>query len=369
MGSVSSASQTPAARAAVREIASVLDEVSPDMRGMFSDGLMHGGLMAIDQNLDAELEKIPQLVSGLIKCGVKVPDTDWTGWAFANLYFRRINYRLSADSADEILRVCEELPRTIDDGTNDIAQRRLRIQELTAWAGVLKRTGGDPAKLQVEALKLAGSDKPNERLIALSLVWPSDAHLGPRVGRYHHARVMTDKARIQDSATRLAVAIEAARHVETNESTHWLLIWRTLASMKDQAEFELAPILATFFDRAAWRVRGTFMFDAIDIAADLAADQLAHPALARGVCKTYATSSSGVWYAGAQKKLQALTQAIPAANADAVAQAVTAMKTWHQSGPADEKKVVLVRGTSLQQNIKELEAIAGSGAPAGAARR
>ena len=81
---------------------------------------------------------------------------------------------------------------------------RASRQELTAWAGVLKRTGGDPAKLRAEALELAGSDQPNERLIALSLVWPSDAHLASRVGRYRHAKVMTDKARIAGSPPRPA---------------------------------------------------------------------------------------------------------------------------------------------------------------------
>ena len=78
------------------------------------------------------------------------------------------------------------------------------------------------------------------------------------------------------------------------------------------------------------------MFDAIDVAADLAVDQLADPALARGVCKTYATSSSNGWYVSSQKKLQALTQAIPAANADQVSRAVTEMTAWRKDGPADE---------------------------------
>lgn len=294
------------------------------------------------------------------RTGVKVPDTDWPGWAFANLYFRRINYRLSADSADEILRVCKELPRTIDTEPNEITQRKLRIEELTIWAGVLKRTGGDPAKLRAEAIKLAGSEKPNDRLVALSLVWPSDVHLGPKLRRYGHAGNMTGKSRIQDAATRLAVAVEAAKHVETNTSTHWLLIWRTVELMKDDAESDLAPILASFFDGAAWRVRGTFMFDAIAIAADLAGNHLTNPTLARGICKTYAASSSNGWYAGTQKKLKALTQAIPASNADAITQAVIAMKAWHKNGPAAEKKAVLVRFTSLQQYIKELEATAAS---------
>ena len=59
-----------------------------------------------------------------------------------------------------------------------------------------------------------------------------------------------------------------------------------------------------------------------------------------------------------QKKLKALTQAIPPANADAITQAVSAMKAWHKSGPAAEKQAVLVRHTSFQQYIKELEATA-----------
>jgi len=362
MGCVSSASQKPAARAAaraaVRDIAGVLDEVSPDMRGMFSDGLMHGGLMAIDQNLDVELEKIPQLVSGLIKCGVKVPDTDWTGWAFANLYFRCLNYRLSAGAADEILRTCKKLSQTIDTEPKEIEQRKLRVQELTGWAGVLKRSGDDPAKLRAEALRLAGSESPNERLIALSMVWPSDVRLGPKGSRFRSAQVMTDQARIQDPKTRLAVAFEAAKHVESNTPTHWLLIWGTVDALKDHTQFDMTPLLAAFFDRVAWRLRGTFMFEAIALAADLASDQLDQPILARGICKNYITSSEGIWYVGCQKKLQALTKVIPAANADAITQAVAAIKSWQKEGSADEKKAVLVRGTSVQQHIAELEALA-----------
>ena len=50
----------------------------------------------IDAHLDAELAKTPQLVSGMTKCFVKVPDTDWPGWAFASLYYRRLLYRLDA---------------------------------------------------------------------------------------------------------------------------------------------------------------------------------------------------------------------------------------------------------------------------------
>jgi hypothetical protein len=315
-------------------------------------------LMAIDQNLDAELEKIPQLVSGLIKCGVKVPDTDWTGWAFANLFFRRLNYRLSAGAADEILRTCKELSQTIDTEPKEIEQRKLRVQELTGWAGVLKRSGDDPAKLRAEALRLAGSESPNERLIALSMVWPSDVRLGPKGSRFRSAQVMTDQARIQDPKTRLAVAFEAAKHVESNTPTHWLLIWGTVDVLKEHTQFDMTPLLAAFFDRVAWRLRGTFMFEAIALAADLASDKLDQPTLARGICKSYITSSEGVWYVGCQKKLQALTKAIPAANADAITQAVAAIKSWQKTGPADEKKAVLVRGTSVQQHIAELEVLA-----------
>jgi len=224
LGGMSRYPALPESREGVKEIARVLDEISPDMRGMFTDGLMHGGLAVIDRQMDSQLEKTPHLVAGLCKCFSKVPDTDWPGWAFANLYLRREIYRLSADSTGEIRRAVEQLKRS-GPGKGEAVRRDLPMTELLRWADVLDRTKGNARALQNEALRLAGSNDAYDRLVALSLVWPSDQTLGGEAGRYHGRRDVKDVARLQDPAVRRAVATRAASHVDTNRPEHWVMIW------------------------------------------------------------------------------------------------------------------------------------------------
>jgi len=339
---ISSHATLPEARASVPAIARVLNDIAPDTRGMFTDGLMHGGLDVIDQQLDEHLEQTPLLVSGLCRCFVKVPDTDWPGWAYANLYLRRLLYRLSAASADRIDAAVAAIAAAPDAGQGQAVRRPEPIAELRAWAAVLRKTGGAPEAVRAEALRLAASDDPSERLVALSLVWPSDRGM-PRKPRNRALRY-ADTARVTDPADRLAVAAAASRHFESNTPTHWLLIWETAAAYADRPESEpVRASLGEFFDQVAYRQRGTFMFRAIDAALDLATAELAEPGetdtrtLARGLCKTYAMTSSGAYYGETQKRLRELALAGVASSPPAAAEAAAAIEAWLKDAPAAEK--------------------------------
>ncbi len=365
MTGMSRNANVPAARAGAAEIARVLDEIAPDMRGMFTDGLMHGGVAVIDQHLDAELEKTPQLVSGLTRCFVKVPDTDWPGWYFASQYFRRLLYRVGPDSVPEIRRAVADLEAHLDTAHDQVAQRKTRMVEMKTWVAMLARSGGKADALRTEALRMAGSADPTERLVALSLIWPSHQTLAAQSGRYH-SRQLVDTARIQDPATRLTVATKAATHVETNTPVHWLLIWQTALTYQDRPECKaILPSLAAFFDTVAYRQRGTFMFTAIDIAATIAKGQLGGPGetpqLARGLCKTYSTASNGVWYTGTRDKLHGMVKTLGTKSAPAIHQAVADLKTWLTTAPRAEKTPVLDRGCPtpvVRERLMELESIA-----------
>ena len=370
MSGISRHAELPEARGAAKEIARVLDEIAPDMRGMFTDGLMHGGLAVIDQHFDAELEATPKLVSGMARCFIKVPDTDWPGWAFANLYLRRQLYRLGAGSAGEIRRTVEAMMAGEDTGRGEAVRRQPPATELKAWAALLEQTKGDADALRTQALRMSGSADPVERVVALSLVWPSQQTLADQSARYHGRRKLADVARIQDPNTRLMVAIRAAEHLKTNTPVHWLLIWETAMHYRDRREHEGILIsLAAFFDTVAFRQRGTFMFRAIDSAASLAKPQLGTagetPTLARGLCKTYATSSNFEWYTRTRDKLRGLVKALGKPSAPAIRQAVAAQRAWLRDAPKEERDVVLGRHCTPQdvrQRLEELEGIAAASA-------
>ena len=366
MSGISRHAELPEARAAATEIARVLDEVSPDMRGMFTDGLMHGGLAVIDQHLDAELEKTPHLVSGMTRCFIKVPNTDWPGWAFANLYLRRQLYRLGAGSAATIRRTVGDVMAGEDTGRGEAVRRQPPATELKAWAALLEQTKGNPDALRTQALRMAGSADPVQRVVALSLVWPSHQTLADQSARYHGRRKLADVARIQDPTARLAVAIRAAEHLDTNTPVHWLLIWETALSCRDHPGCKsILHSLAAFLDTVAFRQRGTFMFRAIDSAASLAKPQLGTtgetPALARGLCKTYSTSSNFEWYSRTRDKLLGLVKALGKGSAPAIRNAVAAQRAWLRDAPKDEKGAVLDRHCTQQavrRRLDELEGIA-----------
>jgi hypothetical protein len=206
MMGVANVATTPEARGVIPEIAAVLDETAPDTRGMFSNGMMSNGLDVIDIHLDDEVEKTPQLVSGLSRCLAKVPDMDHPAWTFPNLYLRRLIYRLGPVSAAAIDKAVAGMAN--GEGEPGISQPRAEpLAELKAWSATLKKTRGEPAALRTEALRLAASKDPAERLVALSLVWPSHLNIG-RAPMDRSAK-FADTARLTDPADRLAVAAAA----------------------------------------------------------------------------------------------------------------------------------------------------------------
>jgi hypothetical protein len=338
MVNLSSVAKTPEARGALPEIAAVLDETSPDTRGMFSNGMMSGGLDVIDLQFDDQVEKTPQLVAGLSRCFAKVPDTDHPAWTFPNIYLRRLIYRLGPVSAAAI----DKAVAGMANGGGELA-RPEPLAELKAWSAALKKTRGEPAALRAEALRLAASKDPAERLVALSLVWPSDRNIGraplDRSGKF------ADTARLTEPADRLAVAAAAAKHFESNTTTHWLLIWETAKLFKDRPESsQVTASLGEFFDTVAYRKRGAFMFRAIDAALELAQARLAAPGgtdtphvLARGLCKTYAMTSEGIYYARTQKQLQEMALSGLTSSPEAATEAATAIQAWLKESSAEEK--------------------------------
>jgi hypothetical protein len=340
MAGVASVAMTPEARGTLPEIAAVLDETSPDTRGMFSNGMMSNGLDVIDLHFDDQVERTPQLVAGLCRCFAKVPDMDHPAWTFPNIYLRRLIYRLGPVSAAAI----DKAVAGMANGEGEPA-RAEPLAEMKAWSAMLKKTRGEPAALRAEALRMAASKDPSERLVALSLVWPSDRNIGraplDRSGKF------ADTARLTEPADRLAVAAAAARHFESNTPTHWLLIWETAKLFSDLPESsQVTASLGEFFDTVAYRKRGTFMFRAIGTATEVAKARLAAPdgtdthTLARGLCKTYATSSNNGWYSAARDQLQKVVTPLAASSPRAVAEAATAMQVWMKEAPKEEKQAV-----------------------------
>ena len=347
MMGVANVATTPEARGVIPEIAAVLDETAPDTRGMFSNGMMSNGLDVIDIHLDDEVEKTPQLVSGLSRCLAKVPDMDHPAWTFPNLYLRRLIYRLGPVSAAAIDKAVAGMVN--GEGEPGISQPRAEpLAELKAWSATLKKTRGEPAALRTEALRLAASKDPAERLVALSLVWPSHLNIG-RAPMDRSAK-FADTARLTDPADRLAVAAAAAKHFESNTGTHWMLIWETAKAFKDRPESaQVTASLPEFFDTIAYRKRGTFMFRAIGTAAELAQARLAAPGadthvLLRGLCKTYSTAGSMVWYTAVRDQLQKIVTPLAATSPQAVTEAQTAMQTWLKEAPKEEKDLVFAYG-------------------------
>jgi hypothetical protein len=343
MAGVANVATTPEARGAIPEIAAVLDETSPDTRGMFSNGMMSNGLDVIDLQFDDEVEKTPQLVSGLCRCFAKVPDMDHPAWTFPNPYLRRLIYRLGPGSAAAI----DKAVAGMANGAGEPA-RAEPLAELKAWSATLKKTRGEPAALRAEALRLAASKDPAERLVALSLAWPSDRNIGR--GPLDRSAKFADTARLTDPADRLAVAAAAAKHFESNTGTHWLMIWETAKLFNDRPESQQVLVsLPEFFDTVAYRQRGTFMFRAIGTAAGLAQAQLAAPGadthtLLRGLCKTYSTAGNMVWYTAVRDQLQKIVTPLAATSPQAVAEAETAMQTWLKAAPKEEKQTVFAYG-------------------------
>jgi hypothetical protein len=349
MAGVAGVAKTPEARGALPEIAAVLDETSPDTRGMFSNGMMSNGLDVIDLHFDDQVEKTPQLVAGLCRCFAKVPDMDHPAWTFPNIYLRRLIYRLGPVSAAAI----DKAVAGMADGEGEPA-RAEPLAEMKAWSATLRKTRGEPAALRAEALRMAASKDPAERLVALSLVWPSDRNIGraPLDPSWKFA----DTARLTEPADRLAVAAAAARHFDSNTPIHWLLIWETAKLFKDLPESQqVKASLGEFFDTVAYRKRGTFMFRAIGTATEVAkawldaSDSTDTHTLVRGLFKTYATSSNNGWYSAARDQLQKVVTPLAASSPQAAAEAATAIQAWMKEAPKEEKQAVFTYHDRLSE--------------------
>jgi hypothetical protein len=269
-----------------------------------------------------------------------VPDTDHPAWTFPNIYLRRLIYRLGPVSAAAI----DKAVAGMANGEGEPA-RAEPLAEMRAWSATLKKTRGEPAALRAEALRMAASKDPSERLVALSLVWPSDRNIGR--GPLDRSAKFADTARLTDPADRLAVAAAAARHFDSNTPIHWLLIWETAKLFKDLPESQqVKASLGEFFDTVAYRKRGTFMFRAIGTATEVAkarldaSDSTDTHTLVRGLFKTYATSSNNGWYSAARDQLQKVVTPLAASSPQAAAEAATAIQAWMKEAPKEEKQAV-----------------------------
>ncbi len=175
-----------------------------------------------------------------------------------------------------------------------------------------------------------------------------------------------DTARVTDPADRLAVVAAASRHFDSNTPMHWMLIWETAKVYADRPESsQVLASLGEFFDSVAYRQRGTFMFRAIDAALELARAQLASPGaadthtLARGLCKTYATSANMVWYTATRDQLQRVALPLVDSSPQAAGEAVAAIRAWLKEAPAEERQAVIayqykLNATEVTQRLAEL---------------
>lgn len=200
---------------------------------------------------------------------------------------------------------------------------------------------------------MAASKDPAERLVALSLVWPSDRNIGR--APLDRSDKFADTARLTDPADRLAVAAAAAKHFEGNTPIHWLMIWETAKRFSDRPESsQVTASLGEFFDTVAYRKRGTFMFRAIGTATELAKARLDAPrgtdthVLVRGLCKTYATSANMVWYSGVRDQLQKVVAPLAVSSPKAAAEAEAAIQAWLKEAPKEEKAAVFEYGQKLK---------------------
>ncbi len=344
---VSEHAQTEVAGEALPAIASVLDEIAPDTRGMFTDSLMHGGLLTIEHHLSHETEKTPQLAAGLSKCFVKVPYTDWPGWAYSSLFLRRLIYRLGPASADDIDAVAETMLK-VDLG----GQTTARANELKMWSALLLRTNGDQEKLKQEALRLARSIEPHGRTVALSLVWPSQHALKIQSGRYYSPTGVPDDARVADPDIALQVALAAARTPEKNTAIDWFMIWLTVNKYADDKHADaVLKLVADYLANYSWNSREpAFHYHAIHQALLLVekyqADtrQGSSSDLADGLAKTYLTCSSSGWYEKTREKLIELLKKLNAeSRRTGIASGIIAVEKWMETTPKDDLDLILER--------------------------
>ena len=290
--------ETPEARAAVPVIALVLDKVSHNLRGMFSNGVMDGAIPVIDHHIDAELEKTPGLISGISKCYIKGPKINWTGWWIARYKLKRVLYKLSPAAAPELRRVTasqrEWLKSASEQEVTFLANAprevvKNDIRELEAWADALEKLDGKKAYQELE--ELARSEDPVKRNVAVSAVWAG---------------------RLADPVQAVKIATLVASNTKTNTARHWHLAWETIGRHKEhKAAMAAIPVIAKVLDEIAHDLRGWISMHVVEYAIPIlqhhwSAEIEKTPGLVSGLCKCLAKSPADGYWGGANKKLRQL---------------------------------------------------------------
>lgn len=345
--------KTPEARAAAPVISLVLDEVSHGLRGMFSNGVMEGALPVIDYHIDAELEKTPRLISGIGKCYIKGPKSDWGGWVIARYKLKHVIYKMSPGAAPELRRVAASqrawLKSATDQEVNYLASPSRSIveddiREIELWADALEKLDGENDYAQLE--ELARSEDPGKRNVAVSAVWAG---------------------RLPDPAQAVKIAALVASNTGSNTSRHWHLAWETIARHKELNEAkEAIPVIAKVLDTVAYDRRGWMSLSVIEYAAPIlehhwSAEVEDTPGLVSGLCKCLAKSPANRTDAGLRRLTSRLTP-----RSHEIAKAThEAMAQWLAKAPdAEVERIVAhpryagaVARKHLEKNVAELGAL------------
>jgi hypothetical protein len=225
-------------RDAAPMVAKMLDEVSHNMRGMFTNGPIDraGGYLA--NVLDPELEEsIPQLVPGMIKSWAKIPYTDWTGWPVARHKMRQAVYMISPSSAGRVGETADWLENwlktvSVTDfqimvgGKRDEGKARDyivgSIAEMRAWSECLGQLKGKEFDDDL-FVTYSTSDNPHARRMAISAV-------------------LSD--RVKDPAKAIQIATNVASKQEGSLPENYRFSWQVLNQYKDNPEVAAAfPVL------------------------------------------------------------------------------------------------------------------------------
>ena len=230
--------EQPEARDAIPAIALVLDNVAHHLRGMFSNGVMTTCMPVLDRYLDAETEKTPHLISGLLKCYIKVPKSDWPGWPVAQRAVKKNVYRLSPALAERVAEVVKEQQQWLDTappvqmtelgGESTRKPMQMVIDEMAVWGQTLGKLGkGQDDEV---LLGLAESDNPFERKVAVSAAWAG---------------------RCKDPKSAIRIAAAVVDHVEGNDARHYAFAGQVLSRHNEMKEVRAAiPAIGKALDQA-----------------------------------------------------------------------------------------------------------------------
>ena len=235
--------ERPEARDAFPAIALVLDNVAHHLRGMFSNGVMDGCAPVLDRYLDAETEKTPHLISGLIKCYIKVPKSDWPGWPIAQRAMKRSVYKLTPAVEEKVAEVVKAQQQWLDTAPpvqmTELGGEETRqpmqnvIHEMKVWGQTLAKLG--KGRDDEVLLSLAESDNAFERKVAVSAAWAGRCK-GPK--------------------TAIKIATVVIGYVEGNDSRHYAFAGEVLSRHIDRKEVRASvPAIGKALDAAVHDLR------------------------------------------------------------------------------------------------------------------